>query len=176
MNSRSLTNGGEAIGEEEVAQEVSNCSKLLKDGKAFIMRVVTFTDFKKVLEERFASGAFTIFYELGLGCGRRSCQRLMQKYPDRVRLLKAIARYKRNERWGKIKFELDPEKGTGKVFVTESFEAKQYGPSQHPICYFFKGYLEGALSQAFNKPLRASEIECIAKGDKQCVFQIEMKS
>jgi len=158
---------------EELQQEVARCSQLLKNGKAFIMRLVTFTDFKKCLEETFGSGATVIFYAVGKGCGRRSCTRLMQKYPDRARLLKAIIRHKRNERWGSIKFELNMKRGTGRVIVRDSFEAQQFGPSREPVCHFFKGYLEGALSQTFKKPLKVTEIECIAKGDKSCIFKVE---
>ncbi|MEM3737221.1 MAG: V4R domain-containing protein [Candidatus Bathyarchaeia archaeon] len=160
------------IVEDELREETESCFKLLRNGEAVIFRVVTFTDLKKTLEGRFASGAFIVLYDAGRGCGRRSSQRLMQIYPDREELLKAIAQNKRSEGWGNIRFQLDMENGTGKVVLVESFEAKEYGPSQQPVCWFFRGYLEGALSQAFNKPLKATETACIARGDKQCVFQI----
>ena len=140
--------------QEEFRQEVGRVSTLLRNGEAFIMRMVTFTDFKRSLEEAFGSGANVIFYMVGKGCGKRSCSRLMQKYPERDRLFKALCRYKRNERWGRIKFKLDMKTGKGKIIVYESFEAKQYGKSQEPVCHFLKGYLEGFLTQAYNKPIK----------------------
>jgi len=165
----------ETVKEEDINEEVASISQLLRDGKAFVMRNVTFVDFKRVLEERFSTGAFAIFYDVGRECGIRSCQRLMQRHPGRVGLLEAVARYKRDELWGEFRFELDKD-GTGEVYVANCFEARQYGPSKQPVCYFVKGYLEGLLSQAFSRPLRATETACIAKGDRECVFQIEQKS
>jgi len=135
------------------------------------MRGVTFVDFKRVLEERFSTGAFAIFYDVGRGCGIRSCRRLMQRHPERAGLLEAVVRHKRDELWGELRFDLDQEKGTGEVYVAGSFEARQYGPSKQPVCYLLKGYLEGLLSQAFNKSLKVTETECVAKGDRYCVFQ-----
>jgi predicted hydrocarbon binding protein len=158
---------------EEFRQEISRCSLLLKNGKAFIMRLVTFTDFKKCLEETFGSGATVIFYEVGKGCGRRSCNRLTRKYPEKEKLFKALARYKRNERWGKIRFQLDLKLGTGRIIVADSFEAKQYGQSEKPVCHFLRGYLEGFLTQAYNKPLKVIEVRCFAQGDRLCEFLVE---
>jgi predicted hydrocarbon binding protein len=158
---------------EELEQEVGRCARLLKNGKAFIMRLVTFTDFKKCLEETFGSGASVIFYEVGRGCGRRSCNRLLRKYSDREKLLKALTRYKYNEKWGKIRFKLDMKSGVGKILITESFEAKQYGQSTEPVCYFLRGYLKGFLTQTFKKPLKVTEIACIAQGNKTCEFKVE---
>ena len=158
---------------EELGQEIERCSTLLKNGKAFIMRLVTFKDFKKCLEETFGSGASVIFYQVGRGCGRRSCSRLTHRYPDKAKLFKALARYKRNEKWGKMKFQLNLKSGNGKILVAESFEAKQYGRSEMPVCYFLRGYLEGFLNQAYNKSLRVTETKCIAKGDKACIFQVK---
>ena len=156
---------------EEFRQEVGRVSTLLRDGKAFVMRLVTFTDFKRVLEERFGSGANVIFYEVGRGCGKRSCSRLLKKYPERDRLLKALCRHKRNEGWGKIKLKLNMETGKGQIIVYESFEAKQYGRSQEPVCHFLKGYLEGFLSQAYNKPIKIVETACKAQGNPYCQFE-----
>ena len=98
------------------------------------MRLITFRDFKKVLEERFGTGAHAIFYEVGRGCGVRSCRRLTRKYSNKKKLFKALARYKSNEKWGKLKFHLDLRRGVGEIFVAGSFEAKQYGRSEEPVC------------------------------------------
>ncbi len=139
------------------------------------MRDSTFADFKNILEERFSTGAFAIFYDVGKGCGVRSCERLMQEHSSTSGLLEGIVQRKREERWGELRFELSPD-GTGKVFMTDCFEARQYGASKQPICYFFKGYLEGFLSRAFRRPLKVTETECLAKGDKGCIFQINAES
>jgi hypothetical protein len=178
MSGLIITRNVEDIRQEEVMrlearQEVFGRSRLLKEGKAIILRTLTFMDFKKALEDTFDSGSIIILAELGKGYGRRSCNRLIHKYPRRGKLLKAITRCKRNEGWGNIKFEIDLENGSGKVIVTESFEAKHHAPSQHPVCHFIKGYLEGTLCEAFGKKLRVTEIQCVAKGGQTCIFQVD---
>lgn len=137
------------------------------------MRSLTFADFKRTMEEKFGSGAAVIFYEVGKGCGRRSCKRLMQKYPRKDRLFKALTRYKRSEKWGKIEFHLNIKEGTGIIIVHDSFEAREYDISPQPVCHFLKGYFEGFLIQVYNKPLAVKELTCIAKGDPYCKFQVE---
>ena len=158
---------------EELEQETGRCPRLLREGKAFVMRLVTFRDFKRILEERFGSGAHAIFYEVGKGCGMRSCRRLVRKYKSKKRLLRALTRYKGNEKWGKLRFNLDLKRGVGEITVAENFEAKQYGRSEEPVCYFMRGYLEGFLTQAYNKPLKVIEVACIAQGNKACKFKVE---
>ena len=44
--------------------------------------------------------------------------------------------------------------------------------STKPICYFFSGFIQGCFD---NPKLTVNEINCQAKGDKNCVFQIERK-
>lgn len=158
---------------EEVAQEVKSPFRLLREDKAFIMRDISFADFKRVMEERFGSGALVIFYEVGKGCGERSAKRLIQKYPRKDRLFKAFTKYKRSEKWGDIEVELDLGKGTGTIIVHNCFEAREYGLTRQPACHFIKGYLEGFLTQTYNKPLKVVEVRCRAKGDPYCQFQIE---
>ncbi|MEM2210972.1 MAG: V4R domain-containing protein [Nitrososphaerales archaeon] len=158
---------------EQIYQEITPCSKLLKTGEAFIMRVITFTDIKKAIEERYnPSGAAVIFYDMGKGCGKRSVKRFMSKYKDKVKLLNAIAKHKKYEGWGGVEFKIDLKKQIGEVIVSNSFEAKQYGASSNPVCYFFKGYLSGVLSEVLERDVNLIEEECIAKGDKVCRFKL----
>ena len=161
--------------EEGLKEEVASCGKLLKEWKAFILRDLTFSDFKKVLEGYFSSGANSIFYAVGKGCGMRSCRRLMTFYHERGDLFDALIEYKQEEGWGIIRVAIDNETGAGRVYVSQSFEARGYGKSEEPVCYFLKGYLEGFLSTFFGKEFVASETHCIAKGDKECIFEIETK-
>lgn len=158
--------------EGAVEEELRSWEGLLREGKAFIMRLVTFMDFKKVLEKCFGTGAYVIFLEVGRGCGRRSCKRLQHRYYDVRSLLNALRDAKRDEKWGDFRFHLDLEKGTGTVAVYEGFEAREYGPSTSPVCFFTRGFLEGFLSEAFSKPLRVVETKCITQGHEFCEFTV----
>jgi hypothetical protein len=74
---------------------------------------------------------------------------------------------------GRIRLKLDTKTGRGEIIVYESFEAKQYGGSQEPICHFLKGYPEGFLTQTYNKPLKVREVSCIAQENPYCQFDVE---
>jgi hypothetical protein len=162
----------EVLGRENLRQETAGCFSLLKTGEAIIMRVITFTDIKKCLEQTFQSGASVIFRNMGKGCGMRSCKRFKQKYQDKTLVLKTIQKHKKAERWGNIQFNLNLKTGVGTVRITQSFEAKEYGESQNPVCYFFAGYLEGVLSELFESEMKVTETRCIAKGDDHCEFVV----
>lgn len=156
---------------DELLEEIESPLKLIKESKAFIMRNITYSDFRKIMDNRFGTGAGVIFYEVGLGCGERSCKRLMKRHRDKHSLFKALSQYKREEGWGEIDFsQLHPETGLGRIIVRKSFEARQY-QSEQPSCHFLRGYLEGFLKEAYRKDVKVIEINCLAKGDAYCTFQ-----
>jgi predicted hydrocarbon binding protein len=168
---------GGAFTVEETGEETSSPSDLLRHGKAFIMRDVTFADFKKGLERVFGPGAQTVFYYIGVECGRRSCRRLTTAYGRNVsadRLLEALAGLKEEEGWGSVRINVNiPEGGRGTIHVERSFEARGYGKSEKPVCFFLKGFFEGFLGEAFGREVRVTETGCLAKGDERCTFQVE---
>ena len=150
---------------EKASLEVDECLGLLKKGEAFIMRVATFTDFKKSLEQTFGSGANVILYVVGRDCGIRSSKRFKQKLgEDKTLILEAFQKYKKAEGWGEIHFNLKPENPTGTIKVYGSFEAKNYGNSNHQVCYFLKETLQ--------KEIKITETKCIAKNDSYCEFTV----
>jgi len=52
-----------------------------------------------------------------------------------------------------------------------TFEAEAPdGSSDHAICFFSAGYSAGWCSESFGLELEATEISCVAKGDKTCRF------
>ncbi|MGC8937349.1 MAG: V4R domain-containing protein [Candidatus Methanomethylicaceae archaeon] len=57
--------------------------------------------------------------------------------------------------------------------MENSFEAREYGRSEKPVCFFLKGFLEGFFREAFGREFKVTETECIAKGDKVCTFRVE---
>ena len=147
--------------------------ELLRRDKAFIMRDVSFSDFKRGLEEKFGLGAEIIFYEVGKTCGKRSYQRLAKHYSGREALIQAMAKHKANERWGRIEVEVDWLRGSGSIRIYSCFESRAYGPSEKPVCHFIRGFLEAFLSEAYGKPLHLTEVACIAEGNPYCHFRVE---
>ena len=171
-----MRRGGRALkvnGQLNIAktkEEPVSVPQLLED-----YRVVVFSDedlaaLKKALEETFFSGAYALLYFVGKGCGERSYRRLSQLYSDRQALVDACISLKERERWGSFRCEI-VEDGTGTIRVENCFEARGCGNSKEPACYFLKGYLEGFLSNVFQRQLKVTETSCFAKGDRECVFE-----
>ena len=72
---------------------------------------------------------------------------------------------------GMGRFEITDEKDA--IIVKNSFTAYKT-KSKIPVCCFLEGYFEGILSGIFRKPtILVTETDCIAKGDKECIFVIE---
>jgi len=146
---------------------------LFEKGKALMMRVATFTDIQKRLEDVFGSGSVVILYDVGKGCGKKSCLRAKHdKNVDGMDLLLAVAESKESEGWGVLEFEnINFNTGEAKILVKNSFEAREYGKSTRPVCHFLRGYLSGVLSVVLDRELDLDEVHCIAKGDRFCEFQ-----
>jgi predicted hydrocarbon binding protein len=63
-----------------------------------------------------------------------------------------------------------------KIVAKNSFNAYK-NPSDKPVCVcsFLEGYFEGILKEIWGTTVIVTEISCIGKGDKECVFKIEEK-
>ena len=146
---------------------------LLRKEDYFAMRIVTFGDFKRVLEERLGPSASMLLYKLGLECGKRSGRRLAQRVPDKSKLLKIETEHKVRENWGELKFDLNMENGVGRVRLRNSFESKEHERSLHPTCDFFLGFMEGTLGEFFGRVLKLKEIRCVSQGYGFCEFEVE---
>lgn len=95
----------------------------------------------------------------------------MESLPEFVR----TAVEESNMGYGKLRVqELNVAGGTATIVVQNSFEAEDAGVSLKPICRFTLGYLEGVFSQLTGKNLRANEVECKAKGDAECKFNLTL--
>jgi predicted hydrocarbon binding protein len=72
---------------------------------------------------------------------------------------------------GMGRFEITDKKDA--IIVKNSFNAYEI-KSDKPVCNFLEGYFEGILPEVLGKPnIIVTEINCIAKGDKECIFKIE---
>ncbi len=56
--------------------------------------------------------------------------------------------------------------------VADSAFARAYGESDHPVCHLIRGVLEGLGCSVFQKKATCVEIECLAKGDCACRFEV----
>lgn len=79
--------------------------------------------------------------------------------------------------WGKFEIvEYDQEQGSSKIHYENSALALETEPSEHPVCAWFCGALEGAMqaiaedTQLSQKNFLASETSCLAQGNSCCLF------
>lgn len=61
-------------------------------------------------------------------------------------------------------------------FLAQGWKAR-FGLRQDPCCYFTCGFIAAAVELAYNQGLRVYRVEeslCIAKGDPNCEFKVEV--
>jgi predicted hydrocarbon binding protein len=79
--------------------------------------------------------------------------------------------------WGHFKSdEYDFAEKKLQISVENSAFAEAYGNSDEGVCHLISGVLSGLATVLFARNCIASETECLAKGDKHCVFHISEKS
>ncbi len=75
--------------------------------------------------------------------------------------------------WGKIRVgNLNFDKGTADIAITNCFEALENGTCDHPNCMFTSGFLAGLFAEVFDKTVQANELKCISVGSATCEFRI----
>ena len=74
---------------------------------------------------------------------------------------------------GKIQIrQLDFDKGTANVVISNSFEAIENGPEEEPNCMFTSGFLAGLFAEVLDRTVQAKEVRCCSQGQSECEFQV----
>lgn len=144
--------------------------------RSVLLRVETWGDMSSRLFEAFGSGAGVILYEMGLKAGENKAKNIFEKYGvDGLSALQIILAERVAKGWGIPKIEeFNEEKLEAKITVQDLFECLPYrGKDKQPKSHFFRGYITGIFNNLFNKEVATEEVECIAKGDKNCKFMIK---
>lgn len=143
-----------------------------RDG--FFLRFETFAQMGQELEKVFSPSASSVIKRvMGRPCGKRSCRRISEVVASKEKALNLLSKWKSKENWGELTFQdVNFENGTGIVIIRNSFEAKALAmPRDSPYCHFFGGFLEGFLSELFQRPITVVEEKCAAMGDEHCEFR-----
>ncbi len=77
--------------------------------------------------------------------------------------------------WGRFQLiELDEASSRLVVEVEHSAFAGDYDePTQAGVCHLTRGVLSGLAAGLFEVEVRSNEVQCLAKGDPRCRFEIE---
>ena len=94
----------------------------------------------------------------------------MKKPQPKEKVLAYLSKLKNSENWGKISFQnTNFKNGSGKIIIIDSFETISHKTNE-PCCHLFRGFLEGFLSELFDKTIEVTEEKCAGKGDPHCEF------
>lgn len=75
--------------------------------------------------------------------------------------------------WGRATLARDEENGAQRVEVENSALATSVPMQKKRICHPLAGYIAGFLEEAWQRPVKVRETNCIAAGAPHCVFEIE---
>lgn len=152
-------------------EEGKSLRGMLEEHGGFFLRFVMFAEIEEALETMFSTGAAVIIAAMAKPCGQRSCKRIKGKAGTREDVLKQLSKLKGEENWGELSFfDVDFGRGSGRAIVKNSFETRERR-STTPCCHFFRNYLEGFLSELFEKEVKVTEEKCASKGDEHCEFR-----
>src|SRR5213592_3973479 len=76
---------------------------------------------------------------------------------------------------GKVKIrQIDFDKASASVAISNCFEAMENGQSEEPNCMFTSGFLAGLFAEVLDKTVQARETKCISQGQAECEFEISL--
>lgn len=113
-----------------------------------------------------------ILYTAGKKGGARGAQLLERQFGfhgDEL-LDAALVAFERGN-WGKP--TLSRENGKITITVEHSALAASVSGQKKTICHPLAGYLAGYLEEAWKRPVKVREVECMATGAPHCVFELE---
>lgn len=88
------------------------------------------------------------------------------------KILNMMSRLITNEGgWGHLEFEVGGSPLL--VHLTNSQEARWLGPSDRPVCHFYRGIVAGYASTLSGEEVHVAEVACRATGAPRCDFTIE---
>ncbi len=113
-----------------------------------------------------------ILYTAGKKGGARGAALLRQQfgYQGDELLDAALIAFNRSN-WGEATLHRD--NGALLLKVENSTLASSVAGQKKPICHPIAGYRAGFLEEAWQRPVKVREKECMATGGAQCVFEVE---
>lgn len=146
------------------------------DTNYIITGMVDFVRLLKEIEKKLGKSEYTkTIRTVGRSVGSHIAKALSSQFqPTNEEIFKAAVNHLSITGWGKFNI-LEGDIKSGRIRV-ESFSifATNYGKSNYPVCVIVEGILQGILEELTALNCTCIEKECIAKGDKQCKFELEL--
>ncbi len=113
-----------------------------------------------------------IMYTAGKKGGARGARLIAERAGYRGDdLLQAALIAFNQSNWGQATLERSAEQL--QIRVTNSALAGSVSGQRKPICHPIAGYIAGFLEEAWQRPVKVRETECIANGHAHCLFVVE---
>jgi predicted hydrocarbon binding protein len=149
---------------------------IVLEERSIILTIESFAEISRRLYKAFGSAALVLLYEMGLSAGLGKIESIEKKYRvDGLTALRIALAERIPKGWGIPNIdELSEENLQAVVTVEELFEClPTRNLERNPTSHFFRGYLTGLFSEAFDRQFQTKETECISKGDQYCRFIIK---
>ncbi len=159
---------------DELVYHPSSGSLDYKGVRYLLIRPETIVGFQKAIEEGNPRAVEDALHQGGFLGGFLSAKkyREIHGFNDR-RILKFMMKMGGEIGWGRFAVDkFDLEKQVLQVTVENSPFAEAYGESSGGVCHLLRGVISGLASAVFDSRCTASEIECLARGDRACVFKV----
>ena len=139
-----------------------------------LIRPEVLVTFQKEIEQELGEKAQLILFKSGFQGGMLSSKKFQALYHlSDTETVHFMLEMGSQIGWGHFELErFDPVKRILSLKVYSSPFAETYGSSKAPICHFIRGVMAGLASFVFQKEVEAKEVECYAKGDPFCKFEI----
>ena len=148
-----------------------------RDVRYLLIRPETIVGFQKTIEKHSRTGAQEALFQGGYRGGYLSVKKYkeMQNLSD-SETISFMMTMGAEIGWGNFQLiEYDFEIRKLQIKVKNSAFAEAYGESKEGVCHLINGVLSGIATVLFARDCIGSETECLAKGDKHCVFHISEK-
>jgi len=159
---------------DELEYDQAAGSLLYKGVRYLLIRPETIAGFQKALVKSCGKQAEDKLFAGGYAGGCLSAQkyRELHKFADHE-IIEFMMNMGNQIGWGH--FNLDRYDSTAKylsVSVKNSPFAQAYGASSNGVCHLIRGVLAGLAAVLFAADCTADEMECQARGDACCRFEI----
>ena len=159
---------------EEMVYDQSSGSLQFKGVRYLLIRPETIIGFQKAMAEHCGKDAEAKLFEGGFIGGSLSARKYkdIHNFSD-IEIIEFMVSMGGQIGWGHFSLDrYDPTAGYLCVTVIDSPFAQAYGRSSRGVCHLLRGVLAGMASVLFAGDCTANEVECMAKGDERCRFEI----
>ncbi|MCP4625848.1 MAG: hypothetical protein GY850_20405 [bacterium] len=152
-------------------------SLLYKGVRYLLIRPETIAGFQKALVEKCGKVVDDQLFEGGYAGGSLSARKYqdLHNFSDHE-IIEFMMCMGNQIGWGHFSLvRYDPAKKYLCVAVTDSPFAQAYGHSTQSVCHLIRGVLAGMAFVLFGGDCSADEVECQARGDECCRFEIGVR-